>query len=166
MDRRELLKVRWAYPSLFELGSSKSIINNKQKTLQQYHWLVDKFFESNKLYSHYTAILNTYNPKQRKAFKSRYLAVYLQLMKLYLDNPQQYAHESSTATAKALSYWKLICILKYRNLVKYTNRLNHCNLPLPSGNNPRWDMTKKQFHLSVEKYHQPLFNLTEKLLID
>ena len=166
MDNIELKKIsNWYFPQLKELGSSRNITHHKEHILAKYHHLVDMFFSYNQLREHYEAILNANTVKNRKAFKSRFLAIYLQLMKLYLDNPQHYGHLPSGATARALTYWQLHCIIKYRGLVKYTNKVNHLNLDLPSGNYSRWSIPKKKIPILVDRFHNPLFDLAEKIII-
>jgi hypothetical protein len=166
MDRAELKLVRnWNFPRIQDLGSSKHLTNNKQHILQQYHWIIDSFFSKTKLNSHYEAILNIQTVSNRKKIKSRFLCIYLLLMEEYLKNPIWFGNEPTVVTCKSLIYWQIHCIRKYRGLIKYTDRLDN-TLPLPSGNNPAYDLDRKKLFLLVEKYHNSLFSLADKIIIN
>ena len=164
MTNQELkLLGNWIYPRIQDLGSSKHITNNKQNLLKNYHYVIDNFFISSRLNSHYMAYLETLTSTNKKIFKSRCLSIFLLLYEHYLKNPQQYGYEPSSVLAKTISYWQIHLIRKYIGILKYTQMLNDENLDVPTANNPRWLITNKQLYLWTQKLENPLNSLAERI---
>lgn len=163
LDKKQNVS-NWIFPQIKELGAiDKKLIHHKEKLLAEYHHIVDDFFRQLITKEHYAVLLSSNTITNQKVFKSRCLTIYLQLMKILIDNPQRYYNTNTIATCKALIYWHIHLIIKYRGLNKYTNILNNSELMLPSGNDPRFSISKQKLYSLTEKYHDRLFELFERI---